>query len=55
MMEDLQPGMVLAHGLYSPHGLLLVAEGQALTGPTIAKIRNHNLVTPINHRLLVRT
>lgn len=54
MLEDLKPGMVLAHGLYSPHGLLLVAEGQTLSQPTIAKILNHNLVTPISQRLLVR-
>ena len=53
MLEDLRPGMVLANGLYSPHGLLLVGEGQSLNASTIAKIRNHNLVTPISQRLLV--
>jgi hypothetical protein len=45
--------MVLANGLYSPHGMLLVGEGQALSGATISKIRNHNLITPISQRLLV--
>ncbi len=53
MIEDLHPGMVLANGLYSPHGLLLVGEGQALSAATIMKIRNHNLITPISQRLLV--
>lgn len=53
MIEDLRPGMVLAGGLYSPHGLLLVGEGQALNPGTIAKIRSHNLITPISQRLLV--
>ena len=55
MLEDLQPGMVLAGGIYSPHGLLLVGEGQPLNSGTIAKIRSHNLVTPISQRLLVYT
>lgn len=53
MLDDLKPGMVLAGGLYSPHGLLLVGEGQALNPGTIAKIRSHNLLTPISQRLLV--
>ncbi|CAM2829098.1 HD domain-containing phosphohydrolase [Rariglobus hedericola] len=53
MLEELQPGMVLANGLYSPHGLLLVGEGQTLSASTIAKIRNHNLISAISQRLLV--
>lgn len=53
MMEELEPGMVLANGLYSPHGLLLVGEGQTLSASTIAKIRNHNLTSAISQRLLV--
>jgi response regulator RpfG family c-di-GMP phosphodiesterase len=53
MLEDLQPGMVLAGGIYSPHGLLLVGEGQPLNQGMIAKIRSHNLMTPISQRLLV--
>ncbi len=55
MLEELEPGMVLASGIYSPHGLLLIGEGQALGPATIAKIRNHNQITPINQRLLVYT
>jgi hypothetical protein len=47
--------MVLASGIYSPHGLLLIGEGQSLGPATIAKIRSHNQITPINQRLLVYT
>ena len=46
-------GMVLANDLYSPHGLMLIGEGQALSPGTIVKIRSHNQVTPISQRLLV--
>ncbi len=53
LLDELQPGMVLANGLYSPHGLLLVSEGQTLSPAMIAKIRNHNLVDPISQRLLI--
>lgn len=53
MLDDLSPGMVLAGGLYSPHGLLLVGEGQSLSSGTISKIRSHNLMTPLTQRLLV--
>jgi response regulator RpfG family c-di-GMP phosphodiesterase len=53
MLHELEPGMVLANGIYSPHGLLLIGEGQALSPGTISKIRSHNQVTPINQRLLV--
>jgi hypothetical protein len=53
LLDELEPGMVLATGIYSPHGLLLIGEGQALGPGTIAKIRTHNQSTPINQRLLV--
>lgn len=53
MLHELEPGMVLANGIYSPHGLLLIGEGQPLSPGTISKIRNHNEVTPISQRLLV--
>jgi len=55
LFDELEPGMVLANGIYSPHGLLLVGEGQALAPATIGKIRSHNRVMPINQRLLVYT
>ncbi len=53
LIEELEPGMVLATGIYSPHGLLLIGEGQTLGPGTIAKIHSHNQVTPIKQRLLV--
>lgn len=53
-LHELEPGMVLANGIYSPHGLLLIGEGQELSTSMIAKIRSHNQVTPINQRFLIR-
>ncbi len=53
MMYELEPGMILANGIYSPHGLLLIGEGQSLSPGVIAKIRSHNQITPISQRLLV--
>ena len=53
LLEELEPGMVLANGIYSPHGLLLIGEGQPLSSTTIAKIRSHDKITPISQRLLV--
>lgn len=55
MLDELEAGMVLAAGLYSPHGMLLISEGQALSPGMISKIRSHNLVAPISQRLLVYT
>jgi len=55
LLEELQPGMVLASGLHSPHGMLLIGEGQPLSQAMIMKIRNHNIVSPISQRLLVYT
>jgi response regulator RpfG family c-di-GMP phosphodiesterase len=55
LLHELEAGMVLANGIYSPHGLLLIGEGQALSPGTITKIRSHNQVTPISQRLLVYT
>lgn len=54
-LAELAPGMVLASGIFSPHGLLLVSEGQPLNDATIAKIQSHNNATPISQRLLVQT
>ncbi len=53
LLHELEAGMVLANGIYSPHGLLLIGEGQPLSPGTIAKIRSHNQATPISQRLLV--
>lgn len=53
LLDELVPGMTLASGIYSPHGLLLIGEGQSLGDAMITKIRTHNLIAPINQRLLV--
>ena len=52
-LNELRPGMHLARGIFSPAGLLLIPEGQELTTPTIAKIKNHNLLSHVTGRLLV--
>jgi response regulator RpfG family c-di-GMP phosphodiesterase len=52
-VADLEAGMALADGIFSPSGLLLIPEGQTLTEPTIAKIKNHNLINHVTQRLLV--
>lgn len=53
LLNELEDGMVLANDIYSPHGMLLVGEGQRLSRPIIAKIQSHNEATPISHRMLV--
>jgi response regulator RpfG family c-di-GMP phosphodiesterase len=53
MVDELAPGMRLAKGIYSPSGLLLVAEGQDLNTATIAKIKNHHMLVSVTQRLLV--
>jgi response regulator RpfG family c-di-GMP phosphodiesterase len=53
MVDELAPGMRLAKGIYSPSGLLLVAEGQDLSTATIAKIKNHHMLVSVTQRLLV--
>lgn len=53
LLDELRPDMVLASGIYSPHGLLLIGEGQALDRQAIAKLRSHNQIAPISQRLLV--
>jgi response regulator RpfG family c-di-GMP phosphodiesterase len=53
LLSELQPGMVLAKGIYSPNGLLLIPESATLNETTLQKIQRHNLADPINQRLLV--
>ena len=52
-LQELQPGMVLANGIQSPHGLLLIGDGQPLNPATISKIKTHNRIAPITQRLMV--
>lgn len=53
LFSDLKAGMVLAKGIYSPAGLLLIPDGHILSEQTLGKIRSHNLAGPITQRLLV--
>ena len=53
LLAELHPGMVVAKGIYTANGLLLIPEGQQLTETYIDKLRNHNRIQPINQALLV--
>lgn len=53
LISEMQAGMVLAKGIYTANGLLLIPEGQILNEVFIDKLRNHNLVNPIRQSLLV--
>jgi hypothetical protein len=52
-LSQLKAGMVLARGIYTANGLLLIPEGQVLNEPYLDKLRNHNRVNPIKQSLLV--
>jgi response regulator RpfG family c-di-GMP phosphodiesterase len=53
LLSELQPGMVVAQGIYTAHSILLIPEGQVLTEPHINLVRNHNHMYPITQSLLV--
>lgn len=53
LLSELRPGMVLAKGIYTATGLLLIPEGQVLNEPYIDKLKNHNRLSPITQSLLV--
>ena len=53
LISELKPGMVLASGIYTSNGVLLIPAGQALSEPHIAKLRNHTQVNDITQSLLV--
>ncbi len=46
-LAELRPGMVLAKGIFTPNGLLLVPEGQRLNATYIEKVLNYNRVQPL--------
>lgn len=52
-LSELEPGMVLAKGIYSPSGLLLIPEDRRLTQGIISKIKEHDFANPITQRLMV--
>ena len=53
LLSELQPGMVVAHGIYTAFGVLLIPEGQILAEPHINLLRNHSRISPITQSLLV--
>ena len=53
MVDELEVGMQLAAGIYSPTGVLLVSDGYHLDENTINKIRNYNLNSTLLRQLLV--
>lgn len=53
LVEDLEPGMVLAKEIVAQNGLLLLPEASVLDASSIAKITNYNLLTALTQRLLV--
>jgi len=53
LLSELVPGMVLARGIYTANGMLLIPDGQRLTETFIDKLNNHNRVSPIHQSLLV--
>jgi hypothetical protein len=53
LVSELKPGMVLASGIYTATGILLIPAGQVLSGPHIDKLRNHNLMNELTQSLLV--
>jgi response regulator RpfG family c-di-GMP phosphodiesterase len=52
-LGELRPGMVLACGIYTPSGLLLVPEGKLLNATYIEKVLNYNRVLPLVQTLTV--
>ncbi|HEX3799030.1 MAG TPA: HD domain-containing phosphohydrolase [Verrucomicrobiae bacterium] len=52
-LVDLKPGMVLAQGIYTANGVLLIPDGQKLTPTYIDKVINYNRINPISQSLLV--
>lgn len=53
LLRELEPGMVLAKGIYNSKGLLLLPEGQVLTEAWINKLDAHNHLSPICQTLYV--
>jgi hypothetical protein len=52
-LAELKPGMVVARGVYTANGLLLVPDGQRLTETFIHKLNHHHRIDPIAQSLLV--
>ena len=53
LLSELTPGMVLAEGVHSGKGILLIPEGHTLNEAYIQKLKNHDRHSPIANRILV--
>jgi response regulator RpfG family c-di-GMP phosphodiesterase len=52
-LGQLRPGMVLAKGIHTYNGLLLVSQGQQLNATYIEKVLNHNRIQPITENVVI--
>jgi len=52
-LNDLRPGMVLAKGIYTPNGSLILPEGEQLTEASIGRLQISSRSLPMNPLLLV--
>jgi response regulator RpfG family c-di-GMP phosphodiesterase len=53
LLAELEPGMVLAKGIYTANGILLIPDGQRLSATYIEKLHNHHRINPITQSLMV--
>lgn len=51
--QEMREGMIMAKGIHSPAGMLLIPEGHTLDDHSIHRLRQHNRVDPNTERLLV--
>jgi response regulator RpfG family c-di-GMP phosphodiesterase len=52
-LSQLQPGMLLAQGIYTPSGKLILGEGQCLTPSQIDTVRRHQELEALTQTLVV--
>jgi len=53
LLAELEPGMVMANGIHTANGVLLIPEGQLLSQAFIEKLQNHNRISPIRQSLMI--
>lgn len=53
LLAELEPGMMMANGIHTANGVLLIPEGQLLSQAFIDKLNNHNSISPIRQSLMI--
>jgi response regulator RpfG family c-di-GMP phosphodiesterase len=53
LLAELEPGMMIANGIHTANGVLLIPEGQLLSRAFIDKLENHNSISPIRQSLMI--